>query len=60
MKFTVTSGNPTPEEILALQAVLSNHKSVELTPVIKRSIFGKPQLRQPLSRQITFGARKQS
>jgi len=58
MKFTVTSGNPTPEEILALQAVLANHKSVELTPIIKRSIFGKPQLRQPLSHQITFGARK--
>ena len=60
MKFTVTSGNPTPEEILALQAVLAHHKSVELAPVIKRSIFGAPQLRVPLSHQITFGARKQS
>ena len=26
MKFTVTAGNPTPEELLALQAVLANHK----------------------------------
>ena len=58
MKFTVTAGHPTPEELLALQAVLANHKAVELTPVIKRSVFGRPQLRQPLPQQITFGARK--
>jgi len=60
MKFTVTAGNPTPEELLALQAVLANHKSVEITPVIKRSAFGLPQLRQPMPAQITFGARKQN
>ncbi|MEI6869577.1 MAG: acyl-CoA carboxylase subunit epsilon [Actinomycetota bacterium] len=58
MKFTVTAGNPTPEELLALQAVLANHKSVDIKPVIKRSIFALPQLRQPMPRQITFGARK--
>jgi hypothetical protein len=33
MKFTITSGNPTDEELLALQAVLKNHKAVELKPV---------------------------
>jgi hypothetical protein len=58
MKFSVTNGNPTPEELLALQAVLANHKAVEIKPVIKRSVFGLPQLRQPLPHQITFGARK--
>jgi len=58
MKFTVTAGNPTPEELLALQAVLTNHKSVDIKPVIKRSIFALPQLRQPMPRQMTFGARK--
>ena len=58
MKFTVTAGHPTPEELVALQAVLANHKAVELTPVINRSVFGLPQLRQPLPHQITFGARK--
>lgn len=58
MKFTVTSGNPTPDELAALQAVLSDRKPVELKAVIKRSIFGLPQLRQPLDHQITFGARK--
>jgi hypothetical protein len=58
MKFTVTAGNPMPEELLALQAVLANHKAVVIKPIIKRSIFALPQLRQPLPRQMTFGARK--
>jgi hypothetical protein len=58
MKFTIQGGNPTPEEMVALQAVLANRKAVELRPVVKRSIFGLPQLRQPLPHQITFGARK--
>jgi hypothetical protein len=59
MKFTVTTGNPTAEELLALQSVLANHKSVDIKPVIKRSAFGLPQLRQPMPDQITFGARRQ-
>ncbi len=58
MKFTVTAGHPTPEEFVALQAVFDNHKAVELKPVIKRSFFGLPQLRQPLPHKFTFGARK--
>jgi hypothetical protein len=58
MKFTVVAGNPTPEELLAIQAVLADHKAVDLKPVIKRSVFGLPQLLQPLPHQITFGARK--
>ena len=58
MKFTVASGHPSDEELIALQAVLTNRKTVELKPVIKRSIFGLPQLRQPLTHQLTFGARK--
>jgi hypothetical protein len=39
MKFTVTAGNPTPEELLALQAVLANHKAVDIKPVIKLSLI---------------------
>jgi hypothetical protein len=58
MKFTITSGNPTPEELLALEAALKLQKPVELKPVIKRSVFGLPQLRQPLPHQITYGARR--
>ncbi|CAN2215373.1 hypothetical protein MCEMRE196_01126 [Candidatus Nanopelagicaceae bacterium] len=58
MKFSVASGNPSDEELLALHAVLNNRKPVELKAVIKRSVFGLPQLRQPLPHQVTFGARK--
>jgi hypothetical protein len=58
MKFTVASGRPSDEELLALHAVLANRKPVELKAVIKRSVFGLPQLRQPLPHQVTFGARK--
>lgn len=58
MKFSVAKGNPTDEELVALHAVLANRKPVELKAVIKRSVFGLPQLRQPLPHQVTFGARK--
>ncbi len=58
MKFTITSGNPTPEELLALEAALKLLKPIDLKPVIKRSVFGLPQLRQPLPHQITYGARR--
>jgi hypothetical protein len=58
MKFSVASGHPSDEELLALHAVLNNRKPVELKAVIKRSVFGLPQLRQPLPHQVTFGARK--
>ncbi|MEO0011143.1 MAG: hypothetical protein RIQ39_732 [Actinomycetota bacterium] len=58
MKFTVASGHPSDEELLALHAVLANRKPVELKAVIKRSVFGLPQLRQPLPHQVTFGARR--
>jgi len=60
MKFTVTTGNPTEEELLAISQALENHQMQDLTPVIKRSVFGLPQLRQPLPHQITFGARRKN
>jgi hypothetical protein len=58
MKFTINSGNPTPEEIEALKSALAHHKPVVLKAIVKRSVFGLPQLRAPLPHQITFGARK--
>ena len=60
MKFTVTSGNPSTEELSALKAALDRHVLQDLKPVIKRSVFALPQLRQPLPHQITFGARRKS
>jgi hypothetical protein len=58
MKFEIIKGVPTAEELQAIQAVMSQHKREELTPVIRRSVYGLPQLRQPLPQQITFGARR--
>jgi len=58
MKFEITSGKPTPEEIVAIEAVMAQHKREELKPVIRRSLYGRPQFRQPLPHQITFGARR--
>jgi len=42
----------------AIKAVMAQHKREELKPVIRRSVYGLPQLRQPLPQQITFGARR--
>ena len=58
MQFEITSGNPTPEELAAVERALAQHKREELTPVIRRSVYGLPQLRQPLPHQITYGARR--
>ena len=58
MKFEITSGNPTPEELSAIEAVIAQHKREELKPVIRRSLYGRPQTRQPLPHLITFGARR--
>jgi hypothetical protein len=58
MQFEITSGNPTPEELAAIELALAQHKREELTPVIRRSVYGLPQLRQPLPHQITYGARR--
>lgn len=58
MKFSIISGNPTPEELEALKSALANQKPVVLKAIVKRSVFGLPHLRGPLPHQITFGARK--
>jgi len=58
MKYEIVKGVPTAEELQAIQAAMSHHKREELIPVIRRSVYGSPQLRQPLPQQITFGARR--
>jgi hypothetical protein len=60
MEFSVIKGDPTAQELEALKAALAQHKREELKPVIRRSVYGLPQLREALSHQITFGARKNS
>ena len=58
MKYEIVKGVPTAEELQVIQVAMSNHKREELIPVIRRSVYGLPQLRQPLPQQITFGARR--
>jgi hypothetical protein len=60
MEFSIIKGDPTAQELEALKTALAQHKREELKPVIRRSIYGLPQLRQGLSNKITFGARKNS
>jgi len=60
MEFSVTKGDPTPEELAALELAMAQHKRQELKPVIRRSLYGLPQLRQGLSHKISFGTRKNS
>ena len=58
MRFDITKGVPTPDELAAIEAAMAVLKREELKPVIRRSVYGLPQLRQPLPQQITFGARR--
>jgi len=60
MEFSIIKGDPTAQELEALKVALAQHKSEELKPVIRRSVYGLPQLREALPHQITFGARKNS
>jgi hypothetical protein len=58
MEFSITKGDPTPEEKAAIELGMAQHKRQELKPVMRRSLYGLPQLRQGLTHKITFGTRK--
>jgi len=58
MEFSITKGDPTSEELAAIESALAKHKRQELKPVLRRSLYGLPQLRQGLTHKITFGTRK--
>ena len=60
MEISIIKGDPTAQELEALKVALAQHKREELKPVIRRSVYGLPQLREALPHQITFGARKNS
>ena len=55
-KFKIISGTPTHEELVILTQVLAQHKRVERDPIVKRSTWAKPQMRQPMPQAIKFGA----
>lgn len=55
-KFTVTAGNPSTDELAAIELALANHKREELKPTIKRSVWAMPLMRTQLPQQIKFGS----
>ena len=55
-KFSVTAGNPTADELAAIELALANHKREELKPVVKRSVWAMPLMRTQLPHQIKFGS----
>lgn len=57
MQFSITKGEPTADEFVAIETAMSVHKREELEPVIYRSAFGRPQLRKPMNNNFRFGAR---
>jgi hypothetical protein len=54
--FSVTAGNPTADELAAIELALANHKREELKPVVKRSVWAMPLMRTQLPQQIKFGS----
>ena len=56
VRFTIISGKPTNEELAVLTQVLTQHKRVEKDPVVKRSTWAQPIMRQTMPQAIKFGA----
>jgi hypothetical protein len=55
MEYRIVKGEPTAEELTAIEYAMALHKREELVPVIRKSAFGLPQLRKPLQRNFRFG-----
>ena len=56
VRFTIVSGKPTNEELAILTQVLNQHKRIEKDPVLKRSTWAQPIMRQAMPQAIKFGA----
>lgn len=55
MTYVIVKGEPTVDEAIAIELAMSLHKREELKPVIRKSVFGTPQLRSPLNKNFRFG-----
>jgi hypothetical protein len=49
--FTIISGNPSLDELTALEMALEQHERPIEEAAIVKSNWGKPQLRQPLPKK---------
>ena len=54
--FSVIAGNPSADELAAIELALANHKREELKPPVKRSVWAMPLMRTQLPQQIKFGS----
>jgi hypothetical protein len=55
MEFSIIKGEATAEELMAIEHAISLHKREQLVPVIRKSTFGRPQLRKSLNKNFRFG-----
>jgi len=54
--FSVIAGNPSADELAAIELALASHKREELKPVVKRSVWAMPLMRTQLPQQIKYGS----
>ncbi len=51
MGYTITSGAPTPDELLAIEEALKRHVKPHDDSIKSHSAWAAPQLRSPLPRK---------
>lgn len=56
VKYDIVLGNPTSEEVAAIEFAMSHHKREDLKPVVKRSVWARPVVRSALPHHIKFGS----
>ena len=56
VKYDIVVGNPTSDELAAIEFAMTHHKHEVLKPVVKRSVWAKPILRLALPQHIKFGS----
>jgi hypothetical protein len=56
VKYDIVLGNPTSEDVAAIEFAMSHHKHEDLKPVVKRSVWARPVLRSALPHHIKFGS----
>ena len=56
VKYDIVRGNPTFDDVAAIDFAMSHHKHEVLKPVVKRSVWARPILRSALPQHIKFGS----
>jgi hypothetical protein len=55
MKYTIIKGDPTAQELIAIQSAMSFHRREVLIATVRKSVFALPQLRKPFNPGYRFG-----